>query len=236
MKRCSKCKKLKLEIEFNKDKRTKDGLDYKCKQCVKDKSLNYKLKNKIKNSNINFNGTKICMTCNKELPKLEFNIKRTTKDGLQYNCKDCFEKEQIIRRKKLKNRNISALDLSGKKICCSCKKEYDKINFWKDLSVSDGLDYKCKYCASKDAWILKLKKYNLTQELYNKLLNKQENKCPICKKTFSSNLKPVIDHCHESGKVRGLLCSNCNTALGLLFEKEYNFLEAISYLNKNREN
>lgn len=58
-----------------------------------------------------------------------------------------------------------------------------------------------------------LKKYNLTPELYEEMLLKQEGKCAICTDPFE-NIQPHIDHSHETGLVRSLLCSSCNIVLG----------------------
>lgn len=69
--------------------------------------------------------------------------------------------------------------------------------------------------------------YKLTLEDYNNLLDKQDNKCAIC----SRESKLVIDHCHESGKVRGLLCHNCNIGLGLLGDMKKSLKKAYEYLS-----
>lgn len=60
----------------------------------------------------------------------------------------------------------------------------------------------------------RLRKFGLAMEEYLALEVSQGWACFIC----TSDDKLVIDHCHETGKVRALLCSNCNTALGLLKE------------------
>jgi len=79
------------------------------------------------------------------------------------------------------------------------------------------------------------KKYKLTEEDYNNLLVKQGNVCKICGKAETHTFKGkvinlAVDHCHKTGKVRGLLCYSCNTALGK-FEDDVNFLQkAIEYL------
>lgn len=77
--------------------------------------------------------------------------------------------------------------------------------------------------------------YGINPSAYKQILEKQEGKCAICgcynlsaKKVFS------IDHCHKTGKVRGLLCSNCNTALGLFKDKASNLLAAANYLLTNQ--
>jgi Autographiviridae endonuclease VII len=76
-------------------------------------------------------------------------------------------------------------------------------------------------------------RYNLTKEEYNRMLWLQNGACAICrgieKRKNTFNL--AIDHDHKTGKVRGLLCSNCNRALGL-FKDDPNLLKiAIEYLN-----
>lgn len=69
-------------------------------------------------------------------------------------------------------------------------------------------------------------RYGLTTDQYESLLKKQDGKCAICLGKDARN----IDHCHSTGKVRGLLCGNCNLALGLLKDNRDVLLRAISYL------
>lgn len=79
--------------------------------------------------------------------------------------------------------------------------------------------------------------YGITLEDYNNLLSKQKLKCAICGKNVLSNskkfLKFNIDHDHNTGKIRGLLCTNCNRALGF-FKDDIELLDkAIQYLQQN---
>ena len=61
--------------------------------------------------------------------------------------------------------------------------------------------------------------YGITFDEYNDMFIEQGGSCAICGKHQSEMKKSIhVDHCHATGKVRGLLCSNCNTALGLLKE------------------
>jgi len=55
--------------------------------------------------------------------------------------------------------------------------------------------------------------YDLTEEDFNSILENQCNLCALCK-TSLDNCKIHVDHCHDSGIIRGLLCSTCNTGLG----------------------
>ena len=74
-----------------------------------------------------------------------------------------------------------------------------------------------------------LRKYGITLEEYNGLLEKQKGKCAICK-TITSKRRLDVDHCHETGKIRGLLCLNCNAALGNFKDDPILLRTAIEYL------
>ena len=73
------------------------------------------------------------------------------------------------------------------------------------------------------------RKYKLTREKWNEMLEKQNNKCGICKVVFGE-YKPCVDHNHQNGKVRGLLCRKCNLKLEVI--EDTNFCKnAQSYLD-----
>jgi hypothetical protein len=84
----------------------------------------------------------------------------------------------------------------------------------------------------------KLKKaYGITLDEYNKLLLKQKNKCSICEIDNNGKYRNkarafAVDHCHNTNKIRGLLCSDCNIAIGLLKDNTKYLQSAINYLNK----
>lgn len=74
--------------------------------------------------------------------------------------------------------------------------------------------------------------YGITLAQYQDLLNKQDNKCAICAKTPKQEGKNLaVDHCHKTNKVRGLLCLDCNTAIGRFKEDRKLFERALEYLN-----
>ena len=74
--------------------------------------------------------------------------------------------------------------------------------------------------------------YGITLEEYSLMFEKQEGCCLGCKK-HRSILKTdlCVDHCHTTGKVRGLLCNKCNTALGMIEDNKDTLLNLITYLN-----
>lgn len=79
------------------------------------------------------------------------------------------------------------------------------------------------------------KHYKITLEEYQEMFNKQNGLCAICNEegfAIAVNQRQliVIDHCHGSGKIRGLLCHNCNRGLGLFKDSIDNLNNAIRYL------
>lgn len=74
--------------------------------------------------------------------------------------------------------------------------------------------------------------YGIDLEEYDRMLKAQNGVCAICSKTCKSGKSLAVDHCHETGKVRGLLCGKCNTGIGLL-ENEERMIKAIEYLKEN---
>jgi len=82
-------------------------------------------------------------------------------------------------------------------------------------------------------------KYGITDAIYSEMLSKQNNVCAIChepEKTIDGPTQKIkelaVDHCHDTGKVRGLLCANCNRGIGLLNHDEKIIKRAIEYLRE----
>jgi len=74
------------------------------------------------------------------------------------------------------------------------------------------------------------RKYGLTVDDYNARLSAQGGGCAICRKEQDGGKKLVVDHCHETGVVRGLLCDGCNQAIGRLGDNSRSVQRAVSYL------
>jgi ethanolamine ammonia-lyase large subunit len=71
-------------------------------------------------------------------------------------------------------------------------------------------------------------KYGLTTEMVARMSALQNHKCALCKQ----RKKLVIDHCHSTGKVRGLLCHRCNTSLGWIETHPVVLSRLAKYLDK----
>jgi len=141
------------------------------------------------------------------------------------------------------------------KKCPKCNRDLETSNFHKSSIRNDGLQLWCKECGlahKKYAYHTtrkmpvrmlsretQLRKYGLSIKDYDELLYSQDGKCDICKRVptkggnqFVKNFL-VIDHDHSNGKVRGLLCSECNLGISKFEENEQFLLNAIKYLNKH---
>jgi len=76
-----------------------------------------------------------------------------------------------------------------------------------------------------------MRKFGMTIEEYEYMFLVQDGVCAICKNPCETGMNLAVDHNHETGKIRGLLCKNCNTAIGLLKENTDTMIKAIDYLN-----
>jgi Recombination endonuclease VII len=80
-----------------------------------------------------------------------------------------------------------------------------------------------------------LKKYGLSEEMFQGLLISQRGVCAICGSGASVGRVLLVDHDHQTGKVRGLLCWRCNSALGFFRDDTGILAGAIDYLRRSRE-
>jgi hypothetical protein len=115
--------------------------------------------------------------------------------------------------------------------CKECRTVLHKTRKRADPTIYERIEWPCK-----------LKKlYGITVEQYDSLLAEQKGCCAICGSTssYSRNYKNTarakfsVDHCHATGKVRGLLCTKCNRALGLLNDSIESVLRMSEYLKKH---
>jgi hypothetical protein len=81
------------------------------------------------------------------------------------------------------------------------------------------------------------RKYGLTEAEFDVLLSAQGGKCSVCGVLFGDAKadRPHVDHCHTTGRVRGLLCHHCNTGLGHFRDSPETLQAAIQYLRNSME-
>jgi len=121
------------------------------------------------------------------------------------------------------------------KVCkiCGIEKPLDEFYYRtpnKNGSVS--LRMECKSCRIE---IQRYKKLGVCNVKYEEMLAKQKGVCAVCgcKLESSRYTKLCVDHNHTTGKIRGLLCTACNTAIGLMKDSTHRLANAIAYLQLN---
>lgn len=137
--------------------------------------------------------------------------------------------------------------LFSAKTCTRCGNTKDAGAFYESNTLKSGYRSECKDCSRevskqypktseqiKDSHLKS--DYGITIEDYNKLFVAQEGKCLICRRHQSDLKRKLnVDHDHATGKVRGLLCNNCNSGLGHFKDDQKVMLLAIEYLVKSKE-
>lgn len=108
--------------------------------------------------------------------------------------------------------------------CRTCDQEKPLTLFHKNGGGTHR--YVCAVCNSL---VLRLKRYGLTEEEYRTLIFMHDGRCAICR----ADEELCVDHDHDSGKVRGLLCQACNKGLGLLKDDQMLLLAAKMYLERH---
>jgi hypothetical protein len=75
------------------------------------------------------------------------------------------------------------------------------------------------------------KRYGLTPEDWERMYQEQDGCCLLCETRFEREAL-FVDHCHDTNVIRGLLCSNCNTGIGMLQHDIVILRRAIDYLGQ----
>lgn len=135
--------------------------------------------------------------------------------------------------------------MSVLKVCTWCKEEKSIDDFNKGGSRS-GYQARCKPCrkatrgkasetSTKNYRNHQLQqRYGITAEQYDVLLVAQDYRCAICGQHQDDLTRQLaVDHDHQTGAVRGLLCRGCNTGIGNLGDDAGRVLDAYTYLTRN---
>lgn len=92
------------------------------------------------------------------------------------------------------------------------------------------------YDPEKERWLRLFYKYGITKDQYNVMWENQEGCCAICDLHQSeSDRVLVVDHCHTTGEIRGLLCHICNSGIGKLKDSPMLLRKAADYLESVNE-
>ena len=121
-------------------------------------------------------------------------------------------------------------------ICKPCTRKYDQGNYrgkreLKLAQVKAYADENREAVRENNRWAKIKHLYDLTQSGWNEIFKSQGGCCRLCDK-HATEIKETlhVDHCHETGEVRGLLCKSCNSALGALGDNVEGLQKALDYL------
>ena len=110
------------------------------------------------------------------------------------------------------------------KTCTRCKEEKPSTDYNKNKNYNDGLFCYCKDCQKDTQYI---RRYGVSKKEVEQMIKDQDGLCALCGNNMEN---PRVDHCHETGKVRGILCNHCNVGLGHFFDNVKYLENAIHYL------
>lgn len=112
------------------------------------------------------------------------------------------------------------------KVCAGCGKSRTEAKFYYPYSKW------CGPCEYEHYRLIRLQyKYGITPDEYLKLHADQAGCCAICGIHESKTIKRLhVDHCHDTGRVRGLLCAKCNTSIGQFEREPERLLRAYDYI------
>ena len=162
---------------------------------------------------------KTCTKCGIEKDVNHFSKCKSAKDGLQSYCKVCVKE---INNKWREANPEKAKEGAKKWYEANQEKHKENSKKWKEANPKKTKENHLK------------RNFGITLEQYNEIFWKQKGSCAICGKHQNElNQTLAVDHDHATGKIRGLLCSNCNRAIGLLKDSPAISQEVNRYLNRS---
>lgn len=207
---------------------------------------------------------KTCTKCGIEKPFSAFGSHARQRTGKQSQCKQCInlppEQSQLMRARARLARPMP--DGSLAKICSHCDALKPVEEFYKASPASrpaDGYMAACKQCSAKRAAERRADRYSdphkarelrrreeqrrlrlrygVSLETVELMKLARSNRCDICGNVMEGRRERAlhVDHCHNGGGVRGLLCGDCNRGLGCFHDDPARMRSAIAYLERAQE-
>ncbi|MEV0199299.1 endonuclease domain-containing protein [Nonomuraea sp. NPDC050691] len=186
-------------------------------------------------------GLKRCPDCGEAKALSEFGRNKRLADGRARYCKSCFRvrSTQSYRKRRAEQGKTVRERVEpppGRKYCPRCDDIKERAAFGRNRSSKDGLTAYCKPCHTRVMRENKIKnhgsdrnyklkyRYGITEDDFGRMLAEQGGLCAICRVVPGT----FVDHCHRTGRVRGVLCFNCNNGLGH-FDDNTMLLELAAY-------
>lgn len=152
---------------------------------------------------------KTCSRCHVAQPRANFFSDKSRKDGLSYQCKTCKTETNLATRKRYRDQYREKYEKPAS------KRYYEKN---RKVVLDRRREHMLKTL------------YGMSSADYDALLDKQEGRCAICREECATGKMLAVDHCHSTGKVRGLLCARCNRGIGNFDDSPARLRKAAKYL------
>ncbi|MCP3757608.1 endonuclease VII domain-containing protein [Streptomyces sp. TBY4] len=179
--------------------------------------------------------SKLCRGCGRQQPLSSFAANRATKDGLQARCRECvaaYGADYYRRRRVEQGKQVweRAEVPPGWKQCRSCGEVKPHSEWHKNATAPDGLATCCKPCKAARGRAGHLKRaYGISEAERDEMIAAQGGVCVICQEAPAEH----VDHDHQTGKVRGVLCFGCNAGIGQLKDRPDVLRRAAAYVEGN---
>lgn len=175
-----------------------------------------------------------CTKCQRELPRCDFSASQPRR------CKACvnaYSKSwELNNPDRVKAKNKRSNDKRRCEKIAYNRAYYARNAEWLRTSAAA---YRARFPERTRSALRSslLRRYGLTDADYDRMFEEQGGHCKLCPRpTGSPSVKAlVVDHCHRTGRVRGLLCVNCNTLLGMAGDSIPVLSAAIAYIEKSNE-
>lgn len=218
---CTKCLEVKPVTDFGANKQSPSGLTSYCKPCLAIKAREMRATpegkkrhyestvrwiDKVSASGVVHSGrVKLCLRCREEKTFDLFPKNRRTKEGIGTYCLVC--SADVVRARRQTEEGAQAHRDSSKR--------------WREANNERHKDNNARW------------QYGVEHGTYDTMFTAQNGQCAICKTTEPGlgTKRFAIDHCHTSGRVRGLLCHRCNQGLGYFKDDAERIHRAIQYLS-----
>ena len=193
-----------------------------------------------------------CYRCKEDKPAtteaFQSDPRNALRSGFSSWCRSCHNARKTELRA-LRSRDFDIPPrtrpvIDGKIACKKCKERKPTEDFYRDpggkyfaycrpCDRQRGMEWNAANKGRKYARHI-LRTYKITVEVYEELRESQKNLCGICEELLPERRGFAVDHDHESGAVRGVLCMKCNTGLGCFNDSAEKLAKAIQYLTRVR--
>ena len=162
---------------------------------------------------------KLCSKCRETKPLKDYSNDKSTSDGLSQYCRFC---RAVIQKRYYNNhKDVIAAKAS------LCQKRWSPEKRAKIVARRrETYIKKAPEIRKNNLWYM----YGLTVEQYEAMVEAQKGLCAICSQPAAGKKRGHVDHCKKTKKIRGILCTKCNTGIGLLGDDPKRLLLAVAYL------